>query len=72
MILEITEKYRTDSEDEAENLIKKLKAEAAEKGYTVLKSGYTYKKKTAKKEIIAEAWIVSVTKEYHKLWEELD
>ena len=67
--LKVTEEYRTDSELEAKEAMERFRAEAKEKGYHVNKSGYTYKAKKSKGDIIAEAWVVSVTKEYSSVWE---
>ena len=53
-ILKQTEEYRTDSEEEAIAVIESYKKDAEEKGYILGASGYTYKTKKAKGEIIAE------------------
>lgn len=68
-ILKTTEEYRTDSEIEAKEAMERFRAEAKEKGYHINKSGYTYKAKKSKGDIIDEAWIVSITKEYSSVWE---
>ena len=67
--LKVTEEYRTDSEIEAKEAMERFRAEAKEKGYYITKSGYTYKVKKAKGDIIDEAWVVSITKEYGKVWD---
>lgn len=71
MLLETTQKYRADSEIQAKDMIEQFRAEAAQKGYIVKKAGYEYKNKKAKGEIIAEAWVVSITQVYAGLWEDL-
>jgi hypothetical protein len=71
MLLETTQKYRVDSEEQAKDLIEQFRAQAKEKGYVVKKAGYEYKTKKAKGEIIAEAWVVSVTQVFGELWEDL-
>lgn len=71
MLLETTQKYRVDSEEQAKDLIEQFRAQAREKGYVVKKAGYEYKTKKAKGEIIAEAWVVSVTQVFGELWEDL-
>lgn len=68
-ILKTTEEYRTDSEIEAKEAMERFRAEAREKGYHINKSGYAYKAKKSKGDIIDEAWIVSITKEYSSVWE---
>lgn len=69
-ILKTTEEYRTNSEVEAKEAMERFRAEAKEKGYHINKSGYTYKAKKSKGDIIDEAWIVSITKEFSSVWEE--
>ena len=68
-VLEITDKYRCESEIEAKELMEEFRAKAAQEGYCVIKSGYTYKSKKAKGEIVDEAWIVTITKNYGSIWE---
>lgn len=68
-VLKVTEEYRTDSEFEAKEAMEHFRSEAIEKGYHINKSGYTYKSKKAKGDIIDEAWVVSITKEYSSVWE---
>jgi len=68
-ILKQTEEYRTDSEEEAIKLIEHYREDAKEKGYTLGASGYTYKTKKAKGEIIDEAWVVKVTKVLGGVWD---
>ena len=71
MLLETVSKYRADSEDQAKEMIEKFRAEAATKGYVVKKAGFEYKTKKAKGEIIAEAWVVSITQVFGDIWEDL-
>lgn len=74
MLLETTSKYRTDSEVSAKDLIETFRAQAEQKGYRVKKAGYEYKSKKSKKskgEIVAEAWVVSITQVFGDLWEDL-
>lgn len=63
---------RTDSENEAKELIETYRKEAKEKGYTIGSAGYTYKTKKAKGEIIDEAWIVKIVQIFSTVWEELE
>ena len=69
-ILKQTEEYRTDSEDEAIAVIESYRKDAEEKGYVLGASGYTYKTKKAKGEIIDEAWVVKVTKILGGVWDD--
>ena len=69
-ILKQTEEYRTDSEEEAIAVIESYKKDAEEKGYILGASGYTYKTKKAKGEIIDEAWVVKVTKILGGVWDD--
>lgn len=71
MLLETTSKYRTDSEVTAKDLIETFRAQAEKEGYRVKKAGYEYKSKKSKGEIIAEAWVVSITQVFGDLWEEI-
>ena len=71
MLLETTSKYRADSENQAKEMIEKFRNEAGEKGYIVKKAGFEYKTKKAKGEIIAEAWVVSITQIFGDIWEDL-
>lgn len=69
-LLKQTEEYRTDSEEEAIHVIESYKKDAEEKGYILGASGYTYKTKKAKGEIIDEAWVVKITKVIGGVWDE--
>ena len=69
-ILKQTEEYRADTEEEAKEIMEKFRAEAPAKGYTLGASGYTYKTKKAKGEIIDEAWVVKVVKIIGGVWDE--
>lgn len=71
MLLETTSKFRASSENDAKEMIEEFRKEAATKGYVVKKAGFEYKTKKAKGEVIAEAWVVSVTQVFGDLWEDL-
>lgn len=71
MLLETTNKYSVDSETKAKDMIEEFRQKANDKGYIIKKAGYEYKTKKAKGEIIAEAWVVSVTFIFSTLWEDL-
>lgn len=72
MVLETTVKIRKDSEEEAKDTIETYRKEAAQKHYILKKASYEYKTKKAKGEIIAEAWVVTVTLFYAGLWEDFE
>lgn len=72
MLLETTNKYCVHSEVAAKDMIEEFREKAGEKGYVIKKAGYEYKTKKAKGEIIAEAWVVSVTFVFGSLWEDLE
>lgn len=67
--LEVTEKWRAYSEDEAKAFLENIKAQANAEGYIVKKNGYEYKTKKSKGEIIDEAWVCTCTKIYNEVWE---
>ena len=71
MLLETVSKYRASSENEAKEMIEQFRKEAVQKGYVVKKAGFEYKTKKAKGEIIAEAWVVSITQVFGDIWEDL-
>lgn len=71
MLLEITQKFVAKSETDAKDMIEGFRAEAIQKGYVVKKAGYEYKTKKSKGEIIAEAWVVTVTQVFGTLWEDI-
>lgn len=71
MKLETTTKYRMDSEIAAKDLIDEFRKNADAQGYTIKKAGYEYKNKKAKGEILAEAWVVTITQVWNDLWEDL-
>ena len=71
MLLEITQKFVAKSETDAKDMIEGFRAEAVQKGYVVKKAGYEYKTKKSKGEIIAEAWVVTVTQVFGTLWEDI-
>ena len=70
--LKVTEEYRAYSEQEAIDALNEARTKQNTEGYTLGANGYKYKTKKAKGEIIAEAWIVSITKVYDEVWDEGD
>lgn len=68
--LKITEEFKAYTEEEAIQAIQTFRDNQSKEGYVLSKSGYTYKTKKAKGEIIDEAWIVTVTKNLGGVWED--
>ena len=68
--LKITEEYRAYTEEEAINAIANARALQEDNGYTLGASGYKYKTKKSKGQIIGEAWVVTMTKIYDDVWDE--
>lgn len=68
--LKITEEFKAYTEEEAIQAIQTFRDNQSKEGYVLSKSGYTYKTKKAKGEIIDEAWIVTVTKNLGGVWDD--
>ena len=66
--LKVTEEWRCEDKNEAEEFIRTVRANGTEGGYEVTKAGYTHKDKKAKGEIIDECEVVSITKSYASVW----
>lgn len=71
-LIERTEKFIVDSEVEAIKLIQSSKEDAEKNGYVLGASGYVYKTKKAKGEIIGEAWVVSIKKVLGGVWDDYE
>lgn len=69
--LKETIEYRVDSEDGAIRFIESERKGAADKGYTVTKAAYSLKQKKSKGEVIDQGYLVTITYEYLKFWDEL-
>lgn len=69
-LIEQKEKYVVNSEQEAINLIEHFRKDAEENGYILGASGYTYKTKKAKGEIIDECWVCDIKKVVGGVWDE--
>lgn len=68
-LLKVTEEHRADSEQEAKEAIERFRQDSLEKGYTLGACGFTYKDKKSKGDVIDEAWVVKVVKNYGKVWD---
>lgn len=66
--LEITEKYRAETREEAEDFIRMQREDGKNQGYTVSKASYAHKEKKAKGEIIDKCEVVLITKVFCDLW----
>jgi hypothetical protein len=71
-LIERTEKYVVDSEEEAIKLIQNSEKDAEENGYVLGASGYTYKTKKAKGEIIGEVWVTTIKKVLGGVWDDYE
>ena len=69
-LLTITSEYRAYTEEEAKDFIEIFRKEAKEKGYTVKSAGWAHKKKSKKKVVVAEAWVVKCVAVYDTVWDE--
>lgn len=68
-LIKITEEFVAGSEDEAIAALEKFRTNQATEHYQLGANGYKYKTKKAKKEVVDEAWIVTVTKIFGEVWE---
>ena len=66
--LEVTEKWRVESQEEAEAFIKASREAGPKEGYDLTKSSYAHKEKTAKGEVIDACEVVQLTKVYNTVW----
>ena len=68
-VLDVTEIYRVDTEDEVATLIEDFKNQANEEGY--IPKGYTssLKEKKAKGEVVDTGYQVKLTKVFGTFWE---
>lgn len=68
-ILEVTETYRVDTEEEVATLIEEFKTNAIDEGY--IPKGYTsnLKEKKSKGEVVDTGYCVKLNKIYGSFWE---
>ena len=71
-LIEQTEKYVVDTEEMALQLVQTFKNKAADEGYVLGSSGYVYKTKKSKGEIIGEAWVVTIKKILGGVWDDFE
>lgn len=72
MLLEITSKFKVDTEEQANTMIESYRAKQDEEGYIVRKAGYARKDKKAKGEIIATAFEVTITQTFSGFWDDFE
>lgn len=63
-LIETTEVYRADTQEEAEALIEEAKATGV-----LAKYSYIYKEKKSKGEVIDNAFLIQLHKKYYSFWE---
>jgi len=71
-LIKRTEEYVVDTEEEAIQAIQNFREDAEEHGHTVGASGYTYKTKKAKGEIIGEQYLIKVTRILGGIWDDYE
>lgn len=69
IILKTTEEFRCETENEAKDLIEKMKDKGNSEGFEVTGWNVTKKEKKSKGEVIDEAWLCKVTKTFGTIWE---
>ena len=67
--LKVTEEFRAYTEEEAIKALEDARASQSKEGYILGANGYKYKTKKAKGEIVDEAWVVTLTKNYNEVWD---
>lgn len=68
--LSVTEKYRAESREEAEDFIRAQRENGVKDGYDITKAEYTHKDKKKAKEIVDSCEVVTITKVYCNVWSE--
>lgn len=67
--LSVTEKYRAETREEAEDFIRAQRENGAKDGYDITKAEYTHKDKKKAKEIVDSCEVVTITKVYCDMWD---
>ena len=67
--LSVTEKYRAETREEAEDFIRAQRENGAKDGYDITKAEYTHKDKKKAKEIVDSCEVVTITKVYCGMWD---
>ena len=71
-LIKRTEEYVVDTEEEAIKAIQNFREDAEQHGHTVGASGYTYKTKKAKGAIVAEQYLIKVTRILGGIWDDYE
>ena len=71
-LIKRTEEYVVDTEEQAIKAIQNFRDEAEKNEYVLGASGYTYKTKKAKGEIIGEQYLIKVTKILGGIWDDYE
>lgn len=71
-LMEVVETYRLYNEDDVRPFIEEVKAGETEGHYLVKAYSSVHKEKKQKGEVIAEAWVVKISKSYAGLWDDLE
>ena len=71
-LIKKTEEYVVDTEEQAISAIQNFRDEASQNGYVLGASGYTLKEKKSKGEVIAEQYVVKVTKVFGGVWDDFE
>ena len=69
-LISVVEQYRLDTEEEATRFIEECKEDAETHGYTLKSYSSTKKEKKTKGEIIDEAVLVKLAKDYDTFWDQ--
>ena len=67
--LSITEKYRAETREEAEDFIRTQRENGVKEGYEVTEAKYAHKEKKSKNEVVDQAELVTITKVYMTIWD---
>lgn len=68
-LISVVEQYRLDTEDEAAHFIEECKNDAENHGYTLKSYASTKKEKKTKGEVVEEAILVKIAKDYNTFWD---
>lgn len=68
-LIETVQKFVVGTEEEAKSFIERTASELKQKGATIKKSGYEYKTKKLKGEIVDYCYVISITSVFDEIWE---
>lgn len=69
MILDITEQYRVDTEEEVKDFIEEIKENGVQEGYIVKNYSSSFKEKKSKGETVDQGYLLKITKSFNTFWE---